>query len=318
MVAEGPYGGHQDHRLGDEARGAGHHVHELLQAEVRGETRLLHHEVRKAQGEEARPQGVRPVGDVAEGPHVNEGGVALGGLHQVGEEGLPEEGGHGPHRHKVLSVDGLALVGEGHPHPAEAPLQVLEVPGQAHEGHDLAGHGELKPPFPGHPVGLAPKAQDDVPEGAVVHVYGPLELYAPGVYAELVPLVKVVVQKGVQEVHGAGDRVEVPGEVEVDLVPGLHAGLPAPRGPALDPEDGPQRGLPQGQGRPLPQAPEGVHEADGRGGFAFPRRRGGDGRDEDQLALGLRGLPQDLGHVGAVEVKPVPVQAELGGHFLYG
>jgi hypothetical protein len=183
VVAEGPYGGHQDHGLGDEARGSGHHVHELLQAQVGGEARLLDHVVGQAQGEAARPHGVGAVGDVAEGAHVDEGRVPLRRLHQVGEEGLPEKGGHGPHRPQVLGVDRLPLVGEAHPDLPQAALQVGEVLGQAHEGHDLAGHRELKPPFPGHAVGPAPEAQDDVPQGPVVHVYGPLELYPPGVQA---------------------------------------------------------------------------------------------------------------------------------------
>jgi len=49
--------------------------------------------------------------------------------------------------------------------------------------------------------------------------------------------------------------MEVPGEVQVDLVPGLHPGPAASRGPALHPENRAQGGLPEGQGRPFPKPP---------------------------------------------------------------
>ena len=105
----------------------------------------------------------------------------------------------------------------------------------------------------------------------------------------------MVVQHSRQEVVGRADGVEIPGEVKVDILHGHHLGIASPGGSALDAENRPQRGLPQGHHGVFANPPQAVRQTDRGGGLALPGGRGRDGGDQNQLAVGLlRLVPQQL------------------------
>ncbi len=79
--------------------------------------------------------------------------------------------------------------------------------------------------------------------------------------------------------------MEVAREVQVDALHGQDLAAAAARGAALHAEGGAEGGLAQRQARRAPQPREPLGEADARGGLALARRRGGDGGDQDQVAL---------------------------------
>src|SRR5690606_32224354 len=109
----------------------------------------------------------------------------------------------------------------------------------------------------------APARRDhDVPEGTVVDVEDPRPRHAPGREARGATEVDVVVDERGQQVVRRGDRVQVAREVQVDVVGRLHLRPAAARAPALDPEHGTQRRLPQADGGPHAQAPQTVGQAD--------------------------------------------------------
>src|SRR5699024_3225024 len=112
------------------------------------------------------------------------------------------------------------------------------------DGHDLGGHGDDEAVLPGHAVDLPAQADDDVPQGPVVHVQAALDQHPPGVDAQGVALLHVVVQHGAAQVVGGGDGVHVPGEVKVDVLHGQHLGVAAAGRAALYAEHRAQRGLP--------------------------------------------------------------------------
>jgi hypothetical protein len=130
---------------------------------------------------------------------------------------------------------------------------------------------------------------------------------------------QVVVQAGREQVVGTGHRVEVAGEVEVDVVGRHHLGAPAAGPAALDPEAGAEGRLPEGDHRAPADPAEGLAEPDGHGGLAVAGRRGSDGRDEDEVAVGLA-LPRlqraqvDLRLVVAVGEDIGRVQPQPGRH----
>ena len=87
------------------------------------------------------------------------------------------------------------------------------------------------------------------------------------------------------------------------------------------PKYGPERGLAQADRGPLSQPPQGVAQADRRGGLAFALRRGRHGGDQDQVAVRAAGPPlqfvdRDLGDVVPVRQDALGVQAQFGGHFV--
>ncbi len=68
----------------------------------------------------------------------------------------------------------------------------------------------------------------------------------------------MVVDESGQQVGGGGHRVEVPGEVQVELLHGDHLGVPAAGGTTLDPERRAQGGLPDGHHSLLAEPAEGL------------------------------------------------------------
>ncbi len=126
------------------------------------------------------------MGDVGEGAAVDEGGRGFEGLDEVGHQGVAEQGGHGAGGVEVGGGDEGAVPPAADDHAAEAGLEVVEAGGEAEDGHDFGGDGDVEAVFAGAAVGGAAEAVDDLAEGAVVHVERAAPGDAPGVDTVLV------------------------------------------------------------------------------------------------------------------------------------
>ena len=84
VVFQRPDRGHHHNGAGGQSRQTALDVQEFLRPQVRAEARLRHGVVRQPQGHLGGHHGVAPVGDVGEGPAVDEGGSPLQGLYQIG------------------------------------------------------------------------------------------------------------------------------------------------------------------------------------------------------------------------------------------
>lgn len=320
---QGPYGGDDDDGVGLEAGQAALDVEELLGAQVGGEARLGDEVVGQFEAVLGGHDAVAAVGDVGEGAAVDEGRNAFEGLDEVGLEGVLEEHGHGPLSAQIAGRDGPVVVGVGDDDPGQAFLQIGDARGETEDGHDLRGDGDVEAVLPGHALGLASQADDDVAEGPVVHVHDAAQDDAAGVDVELVALLERVVDHGGQQVVGRRDGMDVAGEVDVDVLHGDDLAVAASGGSALDAEDGAQRGLPQGQGRLLAQPGQSLGQAYGGRRLPLSGRRRRDGRDKDQLAVVVAPDPlpeveRDLGLVLAVVFKIVVADSEFGGDGIDG
>ena len=136
-----------------------------------------------------------------------------------------------------------------------------------------------------------------------------------GVDVEVVAVEEVVVQHGRAQVVGGGDGVKVAGEVEVDVLHRHDLGVAATGRATLDAEGRAQGGLAQRGDDALADLGQAHGETDVDRGLAFARRGGGDGRTQDQLAVGTIGqaiqdVQVDLGLVLAVEIDVVLGQAQ--------
>ena len=249
------------------------------------------------------------MGDVGERAAVNQSGGVLEGLHQVGLDGVLEQGGHSADGLEVGRGDGLAVIGVGDDNAGQAGLEVVDVGGEAEDGHDLGGHGDLEAVLARNALRLAAQAINDVAELTVVHVNRTLPGDGLGVDVEGVALLDMVVEHGSQQVVGSTDGVEVAGEVEVDVLHGDNLSVAAAGSAALDAKDGTQGRLTQGDHGLLADLAQAVDQAHRRGGLTLTSGGGGDGGHEDELAVGLVAnlLHEvdvvDLGHVVAVLLK---------------
>ena len=102
--------------------------------------------------------------------------------------------------------------------------------------------------------------------------------------AERVLVVEAVVDEGAGQVVGRADRVDVAGQVEVEVLHRDDLAVAAAGGAALDPEDRPERRLADVDRRPVADVVEALGEPDGRRRLALAERRRRDRRDDDVLA----------------------------------
>ena len=127
------------------------------------------------------------------------------------------------------------------------------------------------------------------------------------------------VDHGGEQVVGRADRVDVAGEVEVDVLHRDDLRVPAAGGAALDAEDRAERRLAKGEHRIHAENVHRLGEPDSGDGLALAQRRRCDGGHVDDLAVGLvleaREQPHvvDLGLVAAVELELVLQDARLLG-----
>ena len=139
------------------------------------------------------------------------------------------------------------------------------------------------PVLPGHALHPAAQAVYNVAQLAVVHVHAALPGDLLHVNAQGIALLDVVVQHRGQQIIGCANGVEVPGEVEVDVLHRHHLGIAARSGPPFRPKTGPREGSAGHHGF-LADLSQAVGQAHGGGGFP-PRQGWGDGGDQDQLAV---------------------------------
>ena len=321
VVLQGLDCSHDHHGVGGHTCSPALDVKELFRTQIRAEARLGDHVVRQLEGSVGGGDGVAAVGNIGEGAAVDEGRSILQCLHQVGLDGVLQEGGHGALGLQIGGGDRLVVVGVAHNDAGQPLLQVLQAGGETQHRHDLAGHGDVEPVLPGHALHPAAQTVHDVPELAVVHVHAAPPRDLLHVDAEGVALLNVVIQHGGQQVVGRADGVKIAGKVQVDVLHGHHLRVAAAGGSALDAEHRAEGRLTQAEEHIPVQTAQGVGQTDAGGGLALPRRSGVDGGDEDQLALpGC--FPQrgdvDLGLIAAIVFQQALVNARLRGHLTNG
>src|SRR6202034_1832068 len=140
------------------------------------------------------------VGDVAEGAGMDEGGRAFGGLYEVGEEGVGEEGHHGAGGIEVGGADGFAVAGGADDDGGEAAAEVVAVFGEGKDGHDFRSCGDDEAGAAVGAVAFAADVDGDATEGAVVHVHSARPGNSHGIEVQLVAVEEVRVDKGGEEV----------------------------------------------------------------------------------------------------------------------
>jgi len=308
-------------------RDAALEVEELLHAAVGAEAALGDDVVGELEGDAVGDDGGVALRDVGEGACVDECGAVLEGLHEVGLDGVHHEDGHGACDAEVLGGDGSALLGCADDDASEALAEVLEVGAQGEGGHDLGGDGDVEAGLARAAVGGGAEADDDVADRAVGDVNDavpddrvgvdvePLEAAAgEALVAEGVLVEDAGVDGGGEEVVGRADRVDVAGEVEVEVLHGHDLGVSAARGAALDAEGGALGGLADAGEDVLADVVECLAQADGRDGLALAEGGGGDGGDVDVLAVGLFGEAVEdgelyLGLDVAIELELVALNA---------
>ena len=146
MHLERADGGDDDHRIRREARLAALDVEEFLGTQVGAEAGFGHRVFAQAQAVRGH-HGVAAVRDVGERAAVHEGRVAFQRLHQVRHQRVLQQHGHGAVGAQVLRADGLLVARAGHDDVAQAAREIVEVGGEAEDGHHFRGHDDVEAVF---------------------------------------------------------------------------------------------------------------------------------------------------------------------------
>ena len=317
MHLQRPHRDHDDRSLRLQARHAALDVEELLGAQVRAEARFRHHQVCKRETHAGRGDRVAPVRDVAEGPPVHERRSPLQRLHEVRVQRVLEEQRHGALRLQITGAHRFLVGGEPHDDPAESGLQILEPGGQGQDRHHFGARDDDVPLLARRPGVQPPQPDDDVAQGAVVHVDGARPDDAAHVQAQRIAVVQVRIEHRRQQVMRARDRMEVAGEMEVDVLHRHHLRVPPARRAALNAEHRPEARLPDTEDRVLAEALQGLRQPHRHRRLALSRRRGVDAGDEDETPLRRAALQHgqpDLRLVLPVQLEIVVGQAQIGGN----
>ena len=319
MHLQRPDRGDDDGRVRGEPRRAALDVEELLRAHVGPEAGLGRDDLVRGERDAVGDDRVVAVGDVRERPAVDERRAALERLEQVRLDRVDQQDRHRARDADVLARDGLAVGRRRHHDPAEAGPQVVEIGREREDGHDLRRDRDHPLGLAGDAVLLAAEADDRAPHGPVADVDDPRPEDRERVDAEGVAVVEAVVEERRCEVVGRADRVDVTGQVEVEVLHRDDLAVAAAGGAALDPEHRPERRLADADRGLVPDVVEPLPQPDGRRRLALAERRRRDRGDDDVLPAGPLGLDpadpleRDLRLRPAVELDLVVVKAEVGG-----
>jgi len=231
---------------------------------------------------------------------VDEGRRTFERLHEVRHEGVLQEDRRGAVHIQVSDLHRPLLAIERDDDALEALLEVRDPFREAEDRHHLARRRDHELVLPRDPVLRSAEARDDVPQLAVVHVQAPREEDSRGIDVQLVPVEDVRVQDcGDQIVRGA-NRVDVPCEMEVDLLHREDLGSTATGGASLRAEYGSEGGLADRHNALLPQSIQGLAKSDRREGLPLSIPCGRRACDEDEFPLA--GLPSPV-HGGEADFR---------------
>ncbi len=211
--------------------------------------------------------------------------VVLERLDEVRLDRVAQQGGHRAVRLQVARGDRPPVARVRDDDPREACLEIVKAVGEAQDRHHLRRDDDVEAVLARIAVRGPAEPDRHVAQRAIVQVDDALPRDAPHVDAERVAVMDVVVDQRRQQVVRERDRVEVAGEVEVDVLHRHDLRMAAAGRAALHAEHRTERRLAQAGDRVRADAVEPVDEPDGRRGLAFAGRRRADAGHEDELAV---------------------------------
>ncbi len=309
---------HQHRTVGLQSGLAAFDIVELLGTEVSTEAGLSDGVVAVAERHLRGHDGVAAMRDIGKRTAMNEGRRTLSGLHEVGLEGIHEQYGDGAFHAHVAYVEGLVVVVETEENIADAPFQVVDGCGEAHDGHNLGGRRDVETRLSQHAVGGGADAGDDGAQVTVVDIHhaAPQHLFQTEAVGSM--LIDIVIKQRSNHVVGRGDGVEVTREMEVDLVHRQHLRVATAASATLLTEAGSERRLTQGHDSALADAVEAKRQPHADRGLADAGLGWTDGSDQHQMVLlhllFVDGVERHLGDVAAVLFRLRLGNAELSGN----
>jgi len=245
------------------------------------------------------------MGDVGEGTGMDEGGLFFQCLEQIGHERILHQDGHCPSYAQVLSGDGVLLGIGADDDASNASAHVGEARGESQNRHNLTRHADIETALADRSIIQVSQTANDVTERAVIHVHHAVPGDAVGVNIELAqpnfleigfaPAALVVnarINRCRAEIVCGADRMNVAGQVQVEVLHRHNLAITAASCPTLDPKCRSHRRLAYGSNRFVAQGTQRLRQTNRRRGFALTKRCRRNRRHID--VFGVRALCQAL------------------------
>ena len=185
----------------------------------------------------------------------------------------------------------------------------MEVARDRDDCHHLGRGGDVEAGLARIAVRAPTEADRDVPQGAVVDVDAAPPRDRERIDPQLVAVQQMSLEHRREEVVRGADRVDVAGEVEVEVLHRHDLGVAGTGRAALDPEHGPERRLAQAEDGVAADRAEALGERDGGRRLALAELRRRDRGDTNELAVGPGG--ESLEHRERDLRLVLPVRVEL-------
>ena len=227
MEFQSPGGGHEYGEFRVNTHLPAFDVDELLRSEVGSESRFRHGILTGAESEFCGHDGVASMCDVGEWSAMDDSRSVFSGLNEVGLEGILEQCDDASGDAQFLQCEFRTVHPVAEQDVVDSPSEVLDVGGEAEDGHDFRGWGDVESRFADDAVGCRTESGDDVPEISVVDVHHPFPEHLFERRNGFLMLVEIIVHQGCDHVVRCGHSMEVAGEMQVDLVHRQHLRIAA-------------------------------------------------------------------------------------------
>ena len=177
------------------------------------------------------------MGYVRERSSVYKSRRSFQGLHKVRRQRILQQDGHRAFGVHIARIYGFFLACVADHDATETFLHVVEVGSETEDRHDFRRNDDVEAVFTRIPVSGAAERDGDVSKGSVVHIDHTPPCHPAHVDTERIAVVNVIVDQRSEQIVSETDRVEIPGEVEVDVFHRDYLGVPSAGRATLHAED---------------------------------------------------------------------------------
>ena len=257
------------------------------------------------------------MGDVGKRTAVDESRRILGRLHEVGQKRVFQQDRDGAGDTQIVYRERFIVVGITQEDIPDATLEIVEVRGEAKDGHDFRSGSDVEARLGRYAIDGTAQAGDDVAQATVVYVQDTLPLDFLQTETRMAILIKMVVEQCRNHVVRRGNGVEIAREMEVDVLHWQDLCVSASRRATLHSETRSERWFAKDRDRLLSDFVQTERQTDGDGSLTDAGLGGRDGGNEDEVVLAdallVDEVERDFGDVATVVEDFIARDAEAFG-----
>ena len=251
---------------------------------------------------------------------MNQGRSSLQGLYQIWLNSILKQESQSTGYIQLLSSNSTAITAVSYDDFSQTLLHILQIAGQAKNGHHLRGYGNIEACLSWYTMSLATKTNDHIAERSVVQIQNPLPSYTAYINIQRIALLDVVIYNCCQQIVGCCNSMKITSKMQVNVLHRNYLGIPAASSAALQTKTWPQGWLTESYRNLVSQLVESISQAHTGSGFTLTSRCRINGSNQNQLAVWtilylIPGIQGNLRFVLAVQFNIILCQTKLSSNF---